>query len=339
MARIVIIAAAAVALAGTLWLMGTDQQPDDDVGIHPAETPASETPQLSAPRTGATTVSPEKKALDSQPTRRNPPVDQPADPDRIATALTDRIRPEPDLALTETTLAETWRMEDYLAATANPDAIDAATAFAAYEFARSCVGEPRSDEQFEFRLEQFSQFAENRRRRVSSERLDRAMDRLQDDFLRCEEFADEDLVKTASDWLMLAADLDYLPALVRFYQELPGLLRETQARVFREPHYLDLHRAKSLEYLDRAMLTGHPRAFLAMGIALTDGVIFEEDLLAAHAYLTAASLAAGGRDPQIEEMLERSGQSLVDSSLVIAERWGRNLCWDYCQLSEDEYVD
>ncbi|MEM7705606.1 MAG: hypothetical protein AAF358_08650 [Pseudomonadota bacterium] len=333
--RLVIIVLAALALTGLgLFLSINQPETQDAAGPTVAESPGGEDPLAVDQTAEVERPKPAVGARLSRPARNDVEVEQPPDRAQAAVTLAERIVPESDLALNETKLAESWRMEDYLTATANPDTIDAATAFAAYEFARSCVGEPRSDEQFEFRLEQFSQYAENRPRRVSSQRLDRAMDRLQDDFLRCEDFADEDLVKTASDWLMLAADLDYLPALVRFYQELPGLLRETQARVFREPHYLDLHRAKSLEYLDRALLTGHPRAFLATAIALNDGVIFEEDELAAHAYLTAASLAAGGRDPQIEEMLERSGLTLGDSALITAERWGRNLCWEYCQLGE-----
>lgn len=250
--------------------------------------------------------------------------------------LVEQIILEPDLALTQTTLAKTWGVDDYLQATGNPDTVDGATAFAAYEFARSCIGEPRSDDQFEFRLEQYNQYMQDNPRRVTPERLDRAMDRLQDDFLRCEPFADTDLVDTASGWLMLAADLGYLPAQVRFYQELPALLRETQSRVFREPHYLDLHRRKSVEYLNQALLSGHPRSFLAMSIALTDGVVFNEDLIAAHAYLLAADLAAASRDPQITEMLAQSEAQLSPGDQRLAETWGRNLCWDYCQLAQTE---
>ncbi len=271
-------------------------------------------------------------------TQATVPTQPGAAPD-AAVSLVEQIIMEPDLALTQTTLGQTWTVDDYLKATENADAVDGATAFAAYEFARSCIGEPRSDDQFEFKLEQYNQWVQDNPRRVSAERLDRAMDRLQEDFLRCEPFADTDLVDTASGWLMLAADLGYLPAQVRFYQELPALLRETQSRVFREPQYLDLHRSKSVEYLNQALMSGHPRSFLAMAIALTDGVVFDEDAIAAHAYLIAADLAAAGRDTQITEMLAQSVAQLSPGDLSVALSWGRNLCWDYCQLEQPQELN
>lgn len=338
MGRIVLIVVFALVLAAgaaTLWLSSTDSNQGqsaaalgttmDTRGSTPAE------PELSA-------AGHDPKVNDGQlvaaSERESRPAPSPASDIASPRSLIERIALQPDLALTQTTLAETWTVSDYQSASANSQTIDGATAFAAYEFARSCIGQPRSDQQFEFRLEQYSQYSQDNPRRISSDRLDRAMDGLQEDFLRCEPFAETDLVDAASSWLMLSADLDYLPAQVRFYQELPALLRQTQSRVFREPHYLDLHREKSTEYLNRALLTGHPRAFLAMAIALSDGVIFNQDLIASHAYLLAANLAAAGRDLQIGEMLDRSQTQLSPGDLRLAEGWGTNLCWDYCQLGE-----
>ncbi|MEM9531592.1 MAG: hypothetical protein AAGA23_11790 [Pseudomonadota bacterium] len=253
-------------------------------------------------------------------------------------SLEERVVTEPDLPLSQTQAAAEWSHDDYAAATASVDQIDGETAFAAYEFARSCVGEPRSDQQFEFRLEQYNQYFDDNRRRVSENRLNRAMDRLTNEFVRCEPFADDDLVRTAADWLMLSADLDYLPAQVRFYNELPALLRETQARVFAEPFYLDLHREKSIDYLDRALLTGHPRAFLAMGIAIMDAVIFEADTQGALAYLEAADLAAHGLDPQIGELKARLTQELTPAEQLDAALWGADLCRRYCRLQDPDSV-
>lgn len=233
--------------------------------------------------------------------------------------------------------ARNWEFSDYQQKTANPDAIDGETAWEAFNFARSCVGEPRTEQQFEFHLEQASEVYEANRRRMSEERFNQYVDRVQNSFLRCQEFANADVVAVAAEWLQLAADLDYLPAQIGFYQRLPRLLRETQGRVFREPHYLDMHRVKSVEYLNRALESGHHLAFSEMARALEDGVVFQPDPVAALAYLITADAIAGGNDMSILDRKTTLEDQLSLGDVRIAEQWARGLCLRYCQLIPERY--
>ena len=226
---------------------------------------------------------------------------------------------------------------DYADVVADEDAITGESAFLAYEYVRSCIGAPVTEQAFETRLEQYTTAFE-RRGRPLDRRYERIMDRTQQLYLRCEGLGDDDLVQLAAEWLQLSADLDYLPAQVSFYRELPTLLNEERGRLFKEPVYLEIHREKSADYLERALRTGHPQAFRAMAQALEDGVIYQKDRLAALAYMMAADLAAAGKVADIQSFIGtlEVGTTAADRSL--ARGWARTLCRQHCRWRNEDVI-
>ena len=116
---------------------------------------------------------------------------------------------------------------------------------------------------------------------------------------------------------------------------MPSWLRRAPGRLYREPHYLDLHREKSIEYFGQSLASGHPQAFLAYAQAILDDVLFEPDLTAAYAHLYAGDLAGGGAEPAIRERLDQLEPRMTAGDLREARQWGRQLCRDWCKRGQD----
>ena len=208
------------------------------------------------------------------------------------------------------------------------DSISGELALTAYYFTKSCIGQPRTIDAMDLRLEQTENFYQQQVSENSAAAYESQLSRLESEFDRCAGLDDYDLVATAVDWLQIAADVGYLPAQVAFYTELPDLLRKTRDRLFREPGYIDLHREKSIEYLQLAVNTGHRDAYAQMATAILDGVLYEADPMMALAYLYAANrggtstATASERQTQIE--LE-----LTASDVLLSQRRADEICRQY----------
>ncbi len=244
-----------------------------------------------------------------------------------------KVVPPENPALKTPDIGPIMNFDRYADVIADADSVSGQDAFVAYEYVRSCIGAPVTEQDYETRLEQYTTAFE-RRGRSLGRRYDRVMERTEQLYLRCEGLGEGDLIQLAAEWLQLAADLDYLPAQVRFYLLLPQLLNEERSRVFKEPVYLEIHREKSADYLERAIRTGHPEAFTAMAGALQDGVIYQQDSMAAVAYMGAAALARG---EDVDEAVRESGVALdlTVADRALARSWARTLCRQYCQWQDE----
>ncbi len=304
------------------WRVAAPAAPDESAG------PAAVRAEAPAPAPPETTPDAAAAQADSAPRAQTA-----ADAGAEAAARIPNLRPVEDLYFTADPNRSSGREWDFAAfrnATASADKVDAETAFAAYQYLDSCSRMPLSEQGLERRLERLQVLLEREPEAFTEQEMEEMLDHVQSGYVACGGLENVDIVAEALEWLQLAADLGEPRALVFFYRAAHSLLRRSPDRVFREPAYLDLHRAKSAEYFARALETGHPQAFRAFAAAIMDDVLYEPDPIAAYAHLYAGDLAAAGALPQITEEMERLEARLNGGDLRAARAWGRELCLQWC---------
>jgi len=214
-----------------------------------------------------------------------------------------------------------WTGDDYLAATGA--AIDGETAYAAFRYALSCVDGITSEDELMLRREQYGRYMESQGQ-VSEERIERLQRHLENSYAHCGGIGD-DVVGLAADWLLLAVDLDYLPALVSFHEDLPALLARRNHGAFRRPDLVALYAERAGTILERALASSHADAFRAHAIALRRGLAVDGDLARAHAMaLTAEAIEAGG------SLSLRADPSLSAADNDRAHLLAEAMCRRYC---------
>jgi len=222
--------------------------------------------------------------------------------------------------------ASTLDFNNYHDQITNAEAINGELAMQAYFYVKSCIGKPRTLESMDLRLQQRENFYQQQLAGHSPEDYENQLWQLEFDFNHCVGLDDIDLVRTSLDWLQIAADQSYLPAQISFYTELPDVLRRTADRLFREPEYIDMHRVKSIEYLEQALSTGHPDAYTQMATAIMDGVLYQSSPEMALAYHYAAQRSA----TQINIVAD-SSRTQIEADLSFSEiQYSRFLANDIC---------
>lgn len=207
--------------------------------------------------------------------------------------------------------------------------VDGETAMQLYYYVKSCIGRPRHPDDLDARLSYWDAELGSEESVSALEAHDEVLSVLERQFERCGGLATFDLVALAIDWLTRAAAADHLPAQIAFYNEVPALLATTRDRVFREPHYIDLHNVESERWLTRALRSGHPDAFDAMGRAVLDGVLYEPDPPLGLAYLRAGERARGSAASRVAGTVEELEATLDGASLRLADDMTDALCRRY----------
>ena len=175
------------------------------------------------------------------------------------------------------------------------------------------------------RRAQFNNYFDQNRERLSEKRLNRALDQLESSLAHCQGMGEE-VLDVAMDWLQLAAELDYLPALIKFPEDVPQLLNEDAWTVFRRPDLLEIYRLRAPEFLDRALASGHPDAFRAYAKALRDGLALDPDPVLAQAMDLTAILAEGNALPigtSNPALTREENADALDRSTLLCERYCR----------------
>lgn len=321
-----LVVVAGVAALAWDWIQPTASVPPlpaGPVSPDPATTPpsAATASASSVPAPAATGSTPQPgvgpgSKTGPRPASPSPEPDPPPefsgieDPRAVADRLRQRVR--------------NWTFEDYQALAANPQAVSGEAAYTAYQFARNCAGGITSEDQLLLRREQYLNYYQANRSRIGQEQLNRALEQLESSLVHCQGMGDE-VLDAAMDWLLLSAELDYLPAMISFHQEIPQLLNNGRHTPFRRPDLVETYRQRAQGLLDRALLSGHPDAFSAYAHALRQGLAVDADPVRALAMdLVAQAISDGGLPDAV------SDSELTAAENHLARMMAEDLCHRYC---------
>ena len=176
--------------------------------------------------------------------------------------------------------------------------VDAELAYRIYMFYGNCSIAPRTEADLDMRLKQITARAENANERYL-DNIERSANQIFNFYELCQTIPLEmDSRLEAIHWMSVAVQLGHEIAEVQFYDKAMGfMLRKSRFEnspplVMLHPGLIDQFKVTARFALNRAMVKGHPEAYLAMSQAHFDGVIFSKDPVLAMAYVRAAELEA-----------------------------------------------
>ncbi len=207
-------------------------------------------------------------------------------------------------------------------------------AFLLYLRFLSCKQTPRTQQNFDAMMDSYIE--QRARKDVSEESMQYMEDQMaamQISFETCSEIdADYDLM--AYYWLRTSADMGYLPAMIKYPVDGQQLFYPRLA--FKQPELVMEFRNNAIRYLNQALHSGHPSAFLQYAYVYQYDSILDKDPYLIYAYTYAAKLA--GFDPMlsgyVDQMLNSAELELDPGQVSDARRMGRDLCERYCRDSQ-----
>lgn len=219
------------------------------------------------------------------------------------------------------------------------DGGDGEAAFLIYLRYLSCAQIPSEQASFDQIMNQYvQQRANNQPDDPVNDRMDTLMANLELSFEFCQEI-EGDPQRMAYQWLRASADLNYLPAMIKFPIDAQSLFYPRLA--FRQPELLVEFRSSALDYLNQALVSGHPSAFLQYAYLYQTDTLLEPDPQQIYAYAYAAKLA--GFDPSlsayVDQMMATAEIQLEIDEVSDAREMGRQLCERYCREGPVALID
>ncbi|MEM9321301.1 MAG: hypothetical protein AAGA41_00600 [Pseudomonadota bacterium] len=223
---------------------------------------------------------------------------------------------------------EGWDSRRFENAVTEKAYLDGRQSYQAYVYLRTCLDAPRTEGQYGDFLERLEGAATGDLDERQLRRLTRVLDRAEAGLVRCEGLPG-DLEPLALEWLTRAAERGYPLAQIAYYQSFRWLSGRKPYLLFGERDGLWRYRQLAPAFLEAALGSGHPEAFVEMGRALADGVVFDENPAEAYAYALAAELA-GERATIGRELRAELAVQLGSEQQGEARDRARELCDRYC---------
>jgi len=220
-------------------------------------------------------------------------------------------------------------------ATRGDPAVDGDLAFRLYAYYRLCSGAPRTLRQADFRLqsvdEKIGSDSSLNRLESLAERLDQQFDLYQ---LCLPIGPDVDALFEAVKWFGYAVERGHEVAQVQYYYSAMETMlfyrrgNSTPSLVMIHPELIDEYKYTARKGLNAALKLRHPDAYLAMSIALGDGIIYPRDPVAAYAYALAAEQQSGPNSryaDRVKEINYTNAQLITQEQIWDAEKMAREL--------------
>ncbi len=216
---------------------------------------------------------------------------------------------------------------------------DAEAAFLIYLRYLSCAQIPSEQASFDQMMNQYVQGRANSQfDNRMNDQMDTRMANLELSFEFCQQIEGNSRL-LAYQWLRTSADMNYLPAMIKFSIDAQSLFYPKLA--FRQPELLVEFRNRAFDYLNQALTSGHPSAFLQYAYLYQTDTLLEPDPQQIYAYAYAAKLA--GFDPTlssyVDQMMSTAEIQLDIDEVSDARQMGRDLCERYCREGPIDSID
>ena len=203
---------------------------------------------------------------------------------------------------------------------------DADAAYAYYLFLGHCTSSARTQRELDLRTIAWDETDSWGLGQADKDYLIRAAEK---NFNRCSVLDPKlDLQREALDWLTLAADMGHMTAQLQYYTAARQQLLASLG--VREPELFYVYHDRSRAYLQNLLKTGHPEAIFLMGVALAEGIIYEQDDRLAYAHVLLAE-REGYDDPRtVFGLITQLQGRLTLREANDAKEISRELCDSIC---------
>lgn len=210
--------------------------------------------------------------------------------------------------------------DDYRKTRERAEQGDAEAAFWLHWYFDICIHQPRTDWQLERTLAEIRESIEDYEGAMR-EAMAAEADRVVHGYRLCSILDPEFDARVASlEWLQVAADLGHHGALRLYHRQARMLLGAMSSNLgFREPGRIAEFKARSIDYAQALMETGHPQAYLLAAEMYFSGAAYPRDYVKSYAYALAAN-AFDAMESDTEITRNQARRHLSPSQVREAER-------------------
>ncbi len=158
----------------------------------------------------------------------------------------------------------------------------------------------------------------------------RFIDSQTSDFENCATFDEgTDFEALAFQWFTRAGQLDHLIAQIDYPQH--ARIFQLMDLAIKNPEIIITYRENALQFLQRAVRSGHAAAFLSMANEYHEGVLLDSDPVLAYAWAHAAKLAGHRTNTDSDFYIDKYRELLDIRQEKEGRQKGRLLCKQYCR--------